>query len=870
MTDNDPTSGHEIFGPYEVYERLGIGGMATVHRAKESGIEGFERIVALKRLLPHLAEDTSFVKAFKREAELASKLQHANIVQLYELGRVKDVLFMSMEYIEGRDVRAILRQARKVTGPPPMSVFLSLMTQLCDALDYAHNRTDQNGERLGIVHRDVSPSNLLVTPSGHLKVIDFGIAKAQTQKLRTETGRVKGKLAYMAPEVLKAQEMDARSDVFSVAVVAHELLTARPLFAARNEYQTLLRLKDLEVVPPSTHNRKCPPELDQLLLRALERDPGKRWQSAAELRDELHYLRSRYQVSATNREVASWLEWAFALKAPQTGSFAAVSSGAVPRTRTRSGTYQTVSPARAFARAPSSTPPECIASVQDPGSDASPLPPPPGGPLALEGRPDNVPEPSSAADDVSDAAVSYAWGEDEDKQAAPIALDDIPDVSVKVISVAASAASGGASLESPAESSGTSPGVSPGQLSGENSKITATGQGDADPDVTSPYVPKGGADVSTETSMSAVTSVRQLAIASQRKRRNKRIMAVAGAAVAVAAIALLFIVSNQKEAPPPVAAALPVPQTAGIKFLVEPKTAVVTVNGHESHRGTPYKLDVKPGKYRVEIAHPGFKSIVTDLEVEAGESHVVRWSLEAAKNEKSQVTIKLKRSDVVVHLDGQALPQGAPVVAEVAPGQHVLSIRDEDGNELWSEELAAAASTNYEFQPSLKRKRKRKKRDKNDDDDKARTVAAMEMAQDIEVVSDDSEAAGSRGEIAITPSAGDPLSGLETAEPPPAPKAPEKPKKPKGPVTIPPTMAKKISGKVPTLSAPKRYLPSSASAKLCIDTRGKVKSATVLTSMRENYKSQLSKGLRRWRYKPYKVDGEAVPACFAVNFQIVH
>src|SRR6185295_11598595 len=217
----------EQFGPYVVYERLGVGGMATVHRALERGIEDFERIVALKRLLPHLAEDASFVKSFVREAKLASMLQHANIVQLYELGRVGTTYFISMEYIDGRDIRRILRQARKVTGPPTINVTLSLLIQLSDALDYAHLRHDDDtGEPLHLVHRDVSPSNLLVTKSGHLKVIDFGIAKAQSQQLRTQTGRVKGKLAYMAPEAISGKELDSRSDIFSVGVIAHELLTA--------------------------------------------------------------------------------------------------------------------------------------------------------------------------------------------------------------------------------------------------------------------------------------------------------------------------------------------------------------------------------------------------------------------------------------------------------------------------------------------------------------------------------------------------------------------------------------------------------------------------------------------------------------------
>src|SRR3954465_2680605 len=224
----------EPFGPYLVYERLGVGGMATVHRALERGVEGFERVVALKRLLPHLAEDASFIKSFVREAKLASLLSHVNIVQIYELGRVGSEYFISMEYIDGRDIRRILRHARKVTGPPPINITVGMLLQLCDALDYAHTKSDEQGQPLLLVHRDVSPSNVLVTSAGHLKVIDFGIAKAQSSHLRTQTGRVKGKLAYMAPEAVAGKDLDSRSDLWAAGVILHELLTARPLFASKN------------------------------------------------------------------------------------------------------------------------------------------------------------------------------------------------------------------------------------------------------------------------------------------------------------------------------------------------------------------------------------------------------------------------------------------------------------------------------------------------------------------------------------------------------------------------------------------------------------------------------------------------------------
>src|SRR5256885_11481617 len=312
----------EQFGPYLVYERLGVGGMATVRRALERGIEGFERVVALKRLLPHLAADASFIKSFVREAKLASLLNHVNIVQMFELGRVGTQYFISMEYIDGRDIRQILRHARRVSGPPPIHVTVGLLLQLCEALDYAHHKVDDAGHPMGLVHRDVSPSNVLVTHAGQVKVIDFGIAKAQSAQLRTQTGRVKGKLAYMAPEALAGKDLDARSDLFAAGVIAHELLTARPLFATRNDYQTLENIQRCEVMPPSTFNQGCPAELDAIVLRALARDPDDRFDHAAELREALLDVRRQYTLATGHRDVANWLDWAFSLEAPSGGGAA--------------------------------------------------------------------------------------------------------------------------------------------------------------------------------------------------------------------------------------------------------------------------------------------------------------------------------------------------------------------------------------------------------------------------------------------------------------------------------------------------------------------------------------------------------------------
>jgi serine/threonine-protein kinase len=296
----------EEFGPYVVYERLGVGGMATVHRAKKRGIAGFERGVALKRMLPHLAEDAEFINSFVREAKLASLLVHPNIAQIYDFGRVGSVYFIAMEHVDGFDVRKMLRYSNRHKEPLPLNVVMSILCELCDALEYAHTFVDEHGQPQGIVHRDVSPSNLIVAQSGHLKVIDFGIAKANVRQLHTESGRVKGKLGYMSPEAVTGRAFGPVSDVFSAGVVAHELLTAHPLFSAKTDYDTLIRIHEAEIPPPSRRNPGVPQALDEVVLAALARDPDRRLQTAGAFREALEYVAEQAGVRFSARDVAEW------------------------------------------------------------------------------------------------------------------------------------------------------------------------------------------------------------------------------------------------------------------------------------------------------------------------------------------------------------------------------------------------------------------------------------------------------------------------------------------------------------------------------------------------------------------------------------
>ena len=297
----------EEFGPYLVYEQLGIGGMATVHRAETTGLEGFRRPVALKRMLPHVAANDDLVRSFVREARLASHLRHANVAQTYDLGKVGDIYYIAMELVVGSTLRDVLRLCSKTGERIPIPIAVNILSQVCDALDYAHNLTDDSGQALGIIHRDVSPSNVIVAEGGVVKLIDFGIAKASAAGMQTLSGTIKGKFGYMAPEYL-AGKIDARADLFALGVIAHELLTGRPLFQGRDDMDTLFRVKQMTIDPPRKWNPDIPEEIDSIVMTALDRDPDARWQRAAAMRVALTTETKRLGLAVLDQQVAGWVE----------------------------------------------------------------------------------------------------------------------------------------------------------------------------------------------------------------------------------------------------------------------------------------------------------------------------------------------------------------------------------------------------------------------------------------------------------------------------------------------------------------------------------------------------------------------------------
>jgi eukaryotic-like serine/threonine-protein kinase len=305
----------EEFGSYVVYEQLGVGGMASVHVAESRSAGGFRKRVALKRLLPHAAEQPALVDAFTHEAKLARYLHHSNIAQTYDFGQVDDTYFIAMELVAGPSLAQLIRQCKSTIGVIPFPITLNILQQVCDALEYAHTCVDENGAPLGIIHRDVSPPNIVISNTGIVKLIDFGLAKAKTSLVQTQVGTVKGKFRYMAPEYLSGK-LDRRVDLWAMGIVAHELLTTHQLFDGDNDFAVLERVRTMPLSPPSLRNPDVPPELDAVVMRALERDPDKRWQTAGEMKKALADVAAKLQTLISNKQLVEWVEWSFTQEPP--------------------------------------------------------------------------------------------------------------------------------------------------------------------------------------------------------------------------------------------------------------------------------------------------------------------------------------------------------------------------------------------------------------------------------------------------------------------------------------------------------------------------------------------------------------------------
>ncbi|MFH1130185.1 MAG: FHA domain-containing serine/threonine-protein kinase [Pseudomonadota bacterium] len=278
------------FGPYKLLKLLGVGGMAEIYLARSKGLSGFDMQLVLKIILPHFAGDHNFIDMIVTEAKLTVGLNHPNIVQTFDLGQIDNKYFISMEYIDGADFFKILTSLTQMNRDMPIEATLFIAQEVLAGLEYAHNKTNAQGNPLYIIHRDISPQNILLSREGEVKLVDFGIAKAANATNKTKAGVIKGKLVYMSPEQAWGETLDQRADLFSTGVVVYEAITGGSLYLEPNPALLLEKVRYAKIPPPSTIRSQIIPELDTVVMKALKPNPADRYQTAFEFAEAISEL----------------------------------------------------------------------------------------------------------------------------------------------------------------------------------------------------------------------------------------------------------------------------------------------------------------------------------------------------------------------------------------------------------------------------------------------------------------------------------------------------------------------------------------------------------------------------------------------------
>lgn len=296
------------FGRYSLLRKLAAGGMGEIYLAREWAQAGFFRDLVVKRLFSNLAEHAPTLRAFQLEARLMAELCHPNIPQVYDLGRLEDSWFVAMEFVDGQNVADLVRLGARAGVSMPLPVAVGLVMQACEALHHAHERVDRAGNPLAIVHRDVTPHNLIVTRDGVVKLLDFGVARCAV--VDEPEGTVKGTYSYMAPEQVRGRAVDRRADVFALGVILYELTTVTRLYRG-SEIQVMTQIVEEDVVPPSLRVDGYPPELEEIVLAALRRDPAYRIASAADLAMHLEHFAMQHGMLVGPRSIAAYVHSAW-------------------------------------------------------------------------------------------------------------------------------------------------------------------------------------------------------------------------------------------------------------------------------------------------------------------------------------------------------------------------------------------------------------------------------------------------------------------------------------------------------------------------------------------------------------------------------
>lgn len=632
------------FGKYVLLERVNVGGMAEVFKGKAFGVEGFERLVAVKRILPSIAEDQEFITMFIDEAKIAVQLNHANIASIFDLGRVDDSHFIAMEFVRGKDMRAVFdRLSQQGRGVPiPMACYVTM--KVCEGLDYAHNKRDGSGSPLGLVHRDVSPQNVLVSYDGEIKIIDFGVAKAANKAGKTQAGILKGKFGYMSPEQVRGLPIDRRSDVFAVGICLYEFLTGERLFVGESDYSTLEKVRNVDIMTPSTYNHHIPKELEDIVMKALAKDVEERYQSAMELHDDLQSFMYTSGNFFARKDLGAWMKKNWFEE--------------IQREEVRDEQFRRMELPQPGAPVTSVPPP-----VPRPSGGPPPPPPPPPPPRA------SAPNRSTLLGNAPPPSLEMDWDEEE-------LATQIYDKPLSEPPIA------------PRPSQPSQPSLMPrvggagdfAPIQDANTNIQTAGIGAPSP-FGSPSANPAPAPLSVNP---APATREETAVTRPRQREDKRAVWpwLVGGLVLVAAALIVFFLMQDGD-----------PGT--VTLTTNPPDARVLVDQQPQNLGaSPFALSLSPGPHLIEVQRDGYEPWVSRVEVVSGQTvplPIVQLVASEAEDAGTGFMLSTDPPGATVYIAGGRRDGVTPMqVMDLQPGTHVVRA-ELDGFEPWQEEVEVVA-----------------------------------------------------------------------------------------------------------------------------------------------------------------------------------
>ncbi len=604
------------FGKYYLLERINVGGMAEVYKAKAFGVEGFERLLAVKKILSSIAEDESFINMFIDEAKIAGQLSHPNIAQIFDLGKVDGSYFIAMEYISGKDVKTIFERARRIGEKVDIPRVCYIIMKVCEGLAYAHEKNDSKGNPLNIVHRDISPQNVLISYEGEVKVIDFGIAKATGKQSQTQVGILKGKFSYMSPEQVRGLHVDHRSDIFSLGILLYEMLTLERLFLGESDFDTLEKIRKVEMSPPSLYNPHIPKELEDIVLKGLAKSPDDRYQSAHDLAEALERFMRNQGYYFTNKDLASSMKAAF--------------NADIEFENKKIEYYRGLN-----LKAPTA---DGEAVVEMPG----------GGGRGLEWGEEEMETQifDRATEDVEAITESQiVYAEDADI----IEIDD--DIGEGDETIEYNRWDIQQQFDERGIDTGAGPSFGNEPSFGEDSfaeerrrrptaQMAPVPQQRRDPQVTVQSLSPAG-----------------------KKKRNPALVIAAVAAVVIAVGLAVYFVSAGKASP-------------AIVFETQPKSVAIYIDGTKVHDGpTPFKYKAQVGTTKIRIEHDGYKPYMKTQKLEPGNIYSLNQTLKKAAPTKANIFVKTEPPGAKIELDGKARSEVTPVTLEkLNTGEHTLKL----------------------------------------------------------------------------------------------------------------------------------------------------------------------------------------------------